>query len=339
MIGVLNGDENVLIKLAFDKQSHSKLANIEQLEPLQQLMIGNDDTMDDETSDTTLVVNLTDSWNVTSDFVRNSFQHIGTLSDKDDTFKESMANNLESLKVDVLTSHHLLPRYGSLMTEHCISPTHFTMKFMELNMGRAAAILKMHGYAKKTEDLDFTSLSDSLLKSNLECEIFDCADGNEHAKTRIGAYLMTDSVRNITIRAGSTASSFLNRLVDHRKAALLTNSIPKRSVLYSSYPSKRATIQNKSEGCCDARGSWNQIKTSMAVGWDKDKSEELKKLFVWDECIMKGLERNNAKLTMQKKQERMLVYLFETVLHLCLSPSENISSNPGHELFNGSFGR
>ena len=302
-------------------------------------MIGNDDTMDDETSDTTLVVNLTDSWNVTSDFVRNSFQHIGTLSDKDDTFKESMANNLESLKVDVLTSHHLLPRYGSLMTEHCISPTHFTMKFMELNMGRAAAILKMHGYAKKTEDLDFTSLSDSLLKSNLECEIFDCADGNEHAKTRIGAYLMTDSVRNITIRAGSTASSFLNRLVDHGKAAVLTNSISKRSVLYSSYPNKRATIQNKSEGCCDARGSWNQIKTSMAVGWDKDKSEELKKLFVWDECIMKGLERNNAKLTMQKKQERMLVYLFETVLHLCLSPSENISSNPGHELFNGSFGR
>ena len=150
---------------------------------------------------------------------------------------------------------------------------------------------------------------------------------------------MTDSVRNLTIRAGSTASSFLNRLVDHRKAALLTNSISKRSVLYSSYPNEQATTQNKSEGCCDARGSWNQIKASMAIGCDKDKSEKLKRLFVWDERTMNGLKRNNTKLTMAKKEEQMLVYLFKTVLHLCLSPSNNISSNPGHELFNGSFGR
>ena len=150
---------------------------------------------------------------------------------------------------------------------------------------------------------------------------------------------MKDSVRNQTIRAGSTASSFLNRLVDHGKVALLTNSVSKKSLFYSSYPNERATTQNKSEGCRNAIGSWNQIKTSMAIGWEKGKSEEVKKLFVWDESTMKGLERNQAKLTMAKKQERMLVYLFETVLHLCLSPRNNISSNLGYELFNGSFCR
>ena len=224
------------------------------------------------------------------------------------------------------------------MTDHGISSTHFTVKWMETNMSRAAAIFKMHGYAKEMKDLEFTLLSDSLLKSNLHCEDFECGDNNEHSK-RIGAYLMRDSVRNLSIRAGSTASSFLNRLVDHRKASLLTSSISKQSIIYSSYSNEQAMIQNKREGCCDAIGSWNQIKTSMAIGWEKGKSEELKKLFVWDESTMNGLERNKAKLTMAKKQERMVVYLFETVLHLCLSPSNNISSNPGYELFNGSFGR
>ena len=136
-----------------------------------------------------------------------------------------------------------------------------------------------------------------------------------------------------------TASSFVNRLVDHSKASYLKTGAAKQSKIYSSYPNKGATSANRSEGCCDAIGEWNQIKTSMAVGWEKDKSEELKKLFLWDASTMSGLERNKAKLTLAKKQERMLVYLFETVLHLCLSPSNNISSNPGYELFNGSFAR
>jgi len=150
---------------------------------------------------------------------------------------------------------------------------------------------------------------------------------------------MKDTIRNINIRAGSTASSFVNRLVEHKKASYLKTNMAKQSVMYSSYPNDGASGKDKSEGCCDAKGNWLQVKTSMAVGWEKDKSEELKKLFVWDETTMKGLERNKANFSLEKKQERMMVYLFESALHLCLSPSNNISSNPGFELFNGSFGR
>ena len=51
---------------------------------------------------------------------------------------------------------------------------------METNMSRAAAILKMHGYAKEIKDLKFTLLSDSLLQSNLDYEDFECGDDNEH---------------------------------------------------------------------------------------------------------------------------------------------------------------
>ena len=146
-------------------------------------------------------------------------------------------------------------------------------------------------------------------------------------------------IRFAILILGSTASSFVNRLVDHGKALYLKSGIAKQSKIYSSYPNEGATSANRGEGCCDAIGKWSQIKTSMPIGWEKDKSEELKKLFLWDASTMSGLERNKAKLTLAKKQERMLVYLFETVLHLCLSPSNNISSNPGYELFNGSFAR
>ncbi len=146
---------------------------------------------------------------------------------------------------------------------------------------------------QKTEDLTYTLLSDSLLASEMTCESFECGDNNERAK-RIGAYLMKDTIRNINIRAGSTASSFMNRLVEHKKASYLKTNMAKQFLMYSSYPNDGASGKDKSEGCCDAKGNWLQVKTSMVVGWEKDKSEELKKLFVWDEMTMKGLERNKA---------------------------------------------
>ena len=37
------------------------------------------------------------------------------------------------------------------------------------------------------------------------------------------------------------------------------------------------------------------------------------------------------------KQERMVSYLFETVLGLCIAGLNNISSNPSFECFNGRF--
>ena len=89
----------------------------------------------------------------------------------------------------------------------------------------------------------------------------------------------------------------------------------------------------------DERWSWGDIKTSMAVGWIKDKSRVITELFEWDEVTMTRLEKNRANLTIEKKKERMLVYLFETVLQLSLCPANNISSNPGYEIFNGTFAR
>jgi hypothetical protein len=119
----------------------------------------------------------------------------------------------------------------------------------------------------------------------------------------------------------------------------LKSAASKESWLYGSYPSSDATIEAKKATPCKQIGTWGDIKTSMAVGWIKDKSRVITELFEWDEVTMKRLEKNRAKLTIEKKQERMLVYLFETVLQLSLCPANNISSNPGYEIFNGTFAR
>jgi hypothetical protein len=52
-----------------------------------------------------------------------------------------------------------------------------------------------------------------------------------------------------------------------------------------------------------------------------------------------GLRNNKNDIEMEKKQERMMAYLFELLLQLSLDPKHNISSNPGFETFNGTFSK
>ncbi len=69
------------------------------------------------------------------------------------------------------------------------------------------------------------------------------------------------------------------------------------------------------------------------------KNKEIKDLFEWASTTMCGLKNNKNPSSIEKKQERMMVYLFELLLSISLEPSKNISSSPGFETFNGSFAR
>ena len=279
-------------------------------------------------------------WVISQDFVRTCCVLFDTLDDKGDTFKEDAIEKYIEYDGTVLTSQHLLPCYASLLCTHGISPSHFTVRWMEKNVSRAATILKLHGVIKNDSHLAFTQLCDSLFnKGAAMCEEFGHNEHENEKIKRIGAYLMRDSLRDHLIRGGSTSTSFSQRLHEHYKASKLTTAASKESRLYGSYPSSDAKAEDKEATPCKQLGTWGDIKTSMAVGWTKDKSEMIKELFEWDEVTMKRLEKNRANLTMEKKQERMLVYLFETVLQLSLSPANNISSNPGYEIFNGTFAR
>ena len=85
------------------------------------------------------------------------------------------------------------------------------------------------------------------------------------------------------------------------------------------------------------RGWWSDIKSIASVRWKKEDSKNVVDMFEWDERTEERLKQNRSELTLEKKKERMVVYLFETVLALCIKEADNISSNPSFELFNGRF--
>ena len=87
------------------------------------------------------------------------------------------------------------------------------------------------------------------------------------------------------------------------------------------------------------RGKWSDLKMVTGVRWAKEDREEVVGLFVWDQNVLQRLEKSKVRGDMLDKQERMVAYLFETVLGLSIAPSKNISSNPSYECFNGSFKR
>ena len=85
------------------------------------------------------------------------------------------------------------------------------------------------------------------------------------------------------------------------------------------------------------RGWWSDIKSIASVRWKKEDSKNVVDMFDWDERTEERLKKNRSELTLEKKKERMVVYLFETVLALCIKDADNVSSNPSFELFNGRF--
>ena len=60
-------------------------------------------------------------------------------------------------------------------------------------------------------------------------------------------------------------------------------------------------------------------------------------LFEWDTSVTSCLDKSNVSMTMIDKKEKMVSFLFETVLGLCIAPSMNVSLNPSYECFNGRF--
>jgi len=85
------------------------------------------------------------------------------------------------------------------------------------------------------------------------------------------------------------------------------------------------------------RGKWSDLKIVTGVRWAKEDRENVVGLFQWNQDVLGGLQRNRTRGTLMDKKERMVAYLFETVLGLCIVNSKNISSNPSFESFNGSF--
>ena len=179
-------------------------------------------------------------------------------------------------------------------------------------------------------------MDDSLYANNIPwCEID--INKNEDSQNCIGAYLMRDNDGNL-IRSGATADSFYNRMKSHYVSSSLNQGRSRRCLIRevssSGYPPQDATKDNQRATCEMQKCYWEDITAPMAISWRKENCTSVTELFDFDTMTIEHLSKNKSKLTIEEKKER---YLFELVLQLCLKPSDNVSSNPGFESFNGKF--
>ena len=59
----------------------------------------------------------------------------------------------------------------------------------------------------------------------------------------------------------------------------------------------------------------------------------MQEILEFDSHIEAYLEKSMANKSLQYKKHRLVCYLFETVLALCIAPDENVSSSLGFESF------
>ena len=136
-------------------------------------------------------------------------------------------------------------------------------------------------------------------------------------------------------RVGSTCTSFSRRHREHAQCAKLKTDEAKKSKLYSSYPHPDANNVDVSQSM--KRGEWTDLKIVTGVRWAKKDKQNVVNLFKWDNFVVKMLEKSRVRGSLLNKKEKMVSYLLETILGLCIAPDKNISSNPSYESFNGRF--
>ena len=75
------------------------------------------------------------------------------------------------------------------------------------------------------------------------------------------------------------------------------------------------------------------------AGWlfKEEDRVEIQNLFYWSDDVIQYLERKNVRgcNTPEDKKHRLVCYMFETILQLCLDKNDNVSQNPGCESFCG----
>ena len=133
----------------------------------------------------------------------------------------------------------------------------------------------------------------------------------------------------------STCTSFQQRYNGHTRSARLETDKSRKSILYWRYPHTLVEIDKGLENI--QWGTWFDLKLVFGVRWTKKYRKQIIDLFEWDETVLTSLQNNKSIGSIVDKKERMVSYLFETMLGLCIALSSNVSSNPSFECFNGKF--
>ena len=112
---------------------------------------------------------------------------------------------------------------------------------------------------------------------------------------------------------------------------MLKSESNKLSKFYASYPNINCTNKNRPPEKI-VKGKFQQIVQLMGIGFDKRKMSDILNLFEWsneEEEFINGLSMSGGH--QNNKKYKHLCYLCELAYGICISPENNISSNPGCE--------
>ena len=188
-------------------------------------------------------------WKVTADFIRCSCLFFDSLSAKGEEYQHKLLSLIESIDKSEIIENHILPRYGTHISQHSLNVNHFTVKFTLTNLKKAVVILKMHGHLHNDEKSVFLKEDDELYTTHFHIDA-DSLDSQQLTNIQQcrGAYLMIDTTRNAIIRSGSTCTSFKQRYKEHTRSSKLRTSESKESRLYCRYPHEEANIDDGTKG-------------------------------------------------------------------------------------------
>jgi len=129
---------------------------------------------------------------------------------------------------------------------------------------------------------------------------------------------------------------------EHRENAMRKGTSNYKSHFYAQYPRKESEHARNPQRRVYFDSHLQQY---VGIGVDPAKKKllctcEIGSLFDWPLKDLKRIEKVNFAgcLTLEAKQYKMIGYLFEKAYDLCISPSVNVSRNPGFETPLGIFG-
>ena len=224
--------------------------------------------------------------------------------------------------------------------------THWCLIFFRNNLNRFSALLVLFDHATSNpwrggEDI-------SLLKHPSQGKFVEVVNPNLE-----GSYLHYNLIDCAWIRSGKAVgsdqseprASMLNRNSGHIKRSK-TSMVSDGNKMYRLYPSR--SNPNKRP----FQAHFEDLKQFVGLGFDRDRDFKnmsdsnlpenvLDTLFDWDGVLDKVDAMNEGTCTTRREKQLVILgYSFELAYDLCLSPSWNVSENPGFEsrlhIFNNS---
>ena len=202
------------------------------------------------------------------------------------------------------------------------------------NLSRVVALLEMHGLfirSPVSAQHDVT-----LLRPADSASTHITVDENPSAQ---GCYMYYNMKWGTWVRAGKVVSAQAQRGVkarcdEHKKGSELKSGASQDSRFYTTYPATPAA---------SGGDSFSDLVALLGPCWDPTHSaskaalcdETDNGLLVWPEMVLKPLHNNKTSKDMLFKKLSMAGYLFELVLDLCISSTDNVSDAPGFESMTG----